>query len=41
MYPYISSDHKSEMTFDELSQGDKSAIKDVIALGDEEIYARK
>jgi predicted Zn-dependent protease len=41
MYPYISSDHTSEMTYDELSQGDKAAIKDVIALGDEEIYVRK
>jgi predicted Zn-dependent protease len=41
MYPYISSDHTSEMTYDELSQGDKEAIKDVIALGDEEIYVRK
>jgi predicted Zn-dependent protease len=41
MYPYISTDHTSEMTFDELSQGDKGAIKDVIALCDEEIYVRK
>ena len=41
MYPYISSDHTSEMTYDELSQGDKAAIKDVIALGDEEIFVRK
>lgn len=41
MYPYISPDHTSEMTYDELSQGDKSAIKDVIALGDEEIFVRK
>ena len=41
MYPYISTDHTSEMTYDELSQGDKSAIKDVIALGDEEMYVRK
>jgi len=29
------------MTYDELSLGDKGAIKDVIALGDEEIYVRK
>ncbi len=41
MYPYISSDHTSEMTYDELSRGDKGAIKDVIALGDEEIYVMK
>ena len=40
MYPYISTDHTSEMTYDELSQGDKGAIKDVITLGDEEIYVR-
>ncbi len=32
MYPYISSDHTSEMTYDELSKGDKLAIKDVIDL---------
>jgi predicted Zn-dependent protease len=41
MYPYISPAHTSEMTYDELSQGDKAAIKDVITLGDEEIYVRK
>lgn len=41
MYPYISSDHTSEKTYDELSQGDKGAIKDAIALGDEEIFVRK
>ncbi len=41
MCPYISQDHTSEMTYNELSKGDKDAIKDVIALGDEEIYARK
>ena len=40
MYPYISTDHTSEMTYDELSQGDKGAIKDVITLGDEEIFVR-
>lgn len=38
MYPYISPEHTSEMNYDELSQGDKGAIKDVIALGDEEIF---
>ena len=41
MYPYISSDHTSELTYDELSRGDKGAIEDVIDLGDEEIYVRK
>jgi len=40
MYPYISTDHTSEMTYDELSLGDKGAIKDVISLGEEEIYVR-
>ena len=32
MYPYISPDHTSKMTYDELSLGDKEAIKDVIDL---------
>ena len=32
MYPYISPDHTSEMNYDELSAGDKMAIKDVIDL---------
>ena len=41
MYPYISPEHTSEMNYDELSQGDKGAIKDVIALGDEEIFVMK
>jgi hypothetical protein len=41
MYPYISPEHTSEMNYDELSQGDKGAIKDVIALGDKEIFVRK
>jgi len=41
MYPYISPDHTSEMNYDELSQGDKDAIKDIITLGDEEIFVRK
>ena len=41
MYPYISPDHTSEMTYDELSQGDEDAIEDVIDLGDEKIYVRK
>jgi predicted Zn-dependent protease len=33
MYPYISSDHSSKMTYNELSRGDKEAIVDVIDLG--------
>ena len=41
MYPYISPNHTSEMTYDELSQGDEGAIEDVIDLGDEEIYVRR
>jgi hypothetical protein len=41
MYPYISPEHTTEMNYDELSQGDKGAIKDVIALGDEEIFVWK
>lgn len=41
MYPYISTDHSAEMTYDELSLGDKSAIKNVIALGDKEIIVLK
>ncbi len=38
MYPYISPEHSSEMTYDELSKGDKLAIKDVIDLCFEEEY---
>ena len=41
MYPYISSDHTPDMNYTELSRGDKEAIKDVISLGDEELYVRK
>jgi hypothetical protein len=41
MYPYISSDHSSKMTYDELSSGDKEAIKDVIDLGNDEQYVWK
>lgn len=41
MYPYISPDHTSQMTYNELSQGDRDAIEDVIDLGDEKIYLRK
>ncbi len=41
MYPYISDEHTAEMNYNELSRGDKEAIKDVISLGDEEVYAWK
>jgi len=41
MYPYISSDHSSKMTYNELSRGDKEAIKDVIDLGNDENYVWK
>ena len=41
MYPYISPDHTSEMTYDELSKGDKLALKDVIDLSFEENYVWK
>lgn len=38
MYPYISPDHSSEMTYDELSKVDKEAIREVIDLADDEQY---
>lgn len=41
MYPYISPEHTSEMTYDELSIGDRLAIKDVIDLCFEEEYVWK
>ncbi|MBK9097036.1 MAG: matrixin family metalloprotease [bacterium] len=41
MYPFISSDHTSKKTYDELSIGDKQAIKDAIDLGNDEKYVRK
>jgi predicted Zn-dependent protease len=41
MYPYISPEHTSEMTYDELSKGDKLAIKDVIGLSFDENYVWK
>ena len=41
MYPYISSDHSYKLTYDELSRGDKEAIKDVIDLGEDEQYVLK
>lgn len=41
MYPYISPDHTSEMTYDELSIGDKLAIKDLIDLSFSEKYVWK
>jgi hypothetical protein len=36
MYPYISFDHSYKMTYDELSRGDKEAIKDAIDLGEDQ-----
>jgi predicted Zn-dependent protease len=41
MYPYISPKHSSEMTYDELSKGDKLAVKDVIGLSFDENYVWK
>lgn len=41
MYPYISPEHTSEMTYDELSKGDKLAVKDVIGLSFDEKYVWK
>jgi hypothetical protein len=41
MFPFISPDHSSKMTYDELSRGDKEAIKDVIDLGSNERYVIK
>ena len=41
MYPYIDSNHKSTMEYDELSRGDKAAIKDAISLGDGEYYVQR
>lgn len=41
MYPYIDSNHTSEMKYDELSRGDKEAVEDVIDLGDNELYVWK
>jgi len=41
MYPYISPEHTSEMNYDELSKGDKLAVKDVIDLSFEENYVWK
>jgi predicted Zn-dependent protease len=41
MYPYIDPDHSGEMTYDELSRGDKEAVQDVIDLGTNELYVWK
>ena len=41
MYPYISPDHTSDMTYDELSKGDKLAVKEVINLCFEDNYVSK
>lgn len=41
MYPYISPEHTSEMTYDELSKGDRLAVKDVISLSFDGKYVWK
>jgi predicted Zn-dependent protease len=41
MYPFIDPEHSGEMTYDELSRGDKEAVQDVIDLGNSELYVRK
>lgn len=41
MYPYISPQHSSEMNYDELSNGDKLAIKDLLDLSFEDVYVWK
>ena len=41
MYPYISPNHTAELTYDELSIGDKLAIKDAINLSFEDKYVWK
>jgi len=41
MYPYISPEHTPELLYDELSIGDKLAIKDLINLSFEEYFVWK
>ncbi len=41
MYPYISSENTAETNYDELSNGDKEAVKDVINLTDDDFYVLK
>ena len=41
MYPYIDPEHSGEMTYDELSRGDKEAVQDVIDLGNSQLYVWK
>lgn len=41
MYPYISPEHTPELSYDELSIGDKFAIKDLISLSFEEYFVWK
>ena len=41
MYPYIDPEHSGEMTYDELSRGDKEAVQDVIDLGNSGLYVWK
>jgi hypothetical protein len=40
MYPYISSEHSPKMNYNELSLGDKEAVKDVIDLGKDQYTLR-
>ena len=41
MYPYISPEHSADFTYDELSKGDKLAIKDLIDLSFKQNYVWK
>jgi len=41
MYPYIGTNHDSEMNYDELSKGDKYAVKDVVDLAEENQFVWK
>lgn len=41
MYPYISTEHSPDLTYDELSRGDKLAIKDLIDLSFKQNYVWK
>jgi predicted Zn-dependent protease len=41
MYPYIDSNHTSEMNYSELSKGDKEAVRSVINLGESYTYEER
>ena len=41
MYPYISAENIADMNYDELSNGDKEAVKDAIDLAEDELYVWK